>query len=145
MNAEDFELEVTKGKRTLLILDDLVVDVTSFAGSHPGGRFVLEKNNGKDISKYFHGGYSFEPLQGSTNHRHSNYARTIVNSLIVARYVSKKESVVASIADSATTSQQYDSIKTFKLQVIRGEEQEFKRLIHNFYPDFVAMGKHYLV
>ena len=77
-----------KGQKKLVILDDLVLDVTAFASSHPGGRFVLEKSNGKDISKYFHGGYSLEPLQGTPNHTHSNYARIIVNSLIVARYVS---------------------------------------------------------
>lgn len=69
-----------------MILDDLVLDVTEFAKSHPGGRFLIEKNIGRDISKYFHGGYSYEPLLGAKNHAHSNYARTIVNSLIVARY-----------------------------------------------------------
>ena len=60
---------------------------------------MLEKNNGKDISKYFHGGYSFEPLQGAANHKHSNYAREIVNSLIVARYVVKRDTAVMSIVN----------------------------------------------
>ena len=42
MSEDDFNLEVTKGKQKLVILDDLVLDVTSFAKSHPGGRFLLE-------------------------------------------------------------------------------------------------------
>ena len=62
MSEQDFELEVMKGQQKLVVLDDLVLDVTAFASSHPGGRFVLERSNGKDISKYFHGGYSLEPL-----------------------------------------------------------------------------------
>ena len=105
---------------------------------------MLEKSNGKDISKYFHGGYSLEPLQGAPNHSHSNYARTIVNSLIVARYVSNKESVVSTI-ESATSRSQHESVKTFKLTVASREEQDAKLLIHNFYPDFETMGRHYLV
>ena len=91
-----------------MILDDLVLDVTEFAKSHPGGRFLIERNNRKDISKYFHGGYSFEPLQGAKNHTHSNYARTIVNSLILARYESKRAQavgVVKAIDDQKIASQ----------------------------------------
>ena len=72
-------------------MDDLVLDVTKFQSSHPGGKFLIERNIGRDISKYFHGGYSFEPLQNSKDHTHSNYARTIVNDLVVARYVGKRD------------------------------------------------------
>ena len=69
----------------------MILDVTLFANSHPGGRFLIEKNSGKDISKFFHGGYNQEPLNGGWNHKHSNYARLIVNSLIVARLKEKRE------------------------------------------------------
>ena len=81
----------------MVILDDLVLDVTNFAGSHPGGRFLIERNIGKDISKYFHGGYSQEPIQGAKNNKHSNYARKIVNGLIVARYVEKRGKAVMTV------------------------------------------------
>ena len=54
----------------------------------------MDRNVGKDISKYFHGGYSFEQGQGARQHAHSNYARTIVNSLIVARYVTKRSTAI---------------------------------------------------
>jgi len=56
---------------------------------------------GKDISKYFYGGYSYEPQKGAKNHTHSNYARTIVNSLIVARYVSKRDSATMQVASKS--------------------------------------------
>ena len=64
MTQEEFE-KVNKDQRKLVILDDLVLDVTLFAQNHPGGRFLLDRNVGKDISKYFHGGYSFEQGQGA--------------------------------------------------------------------------------
>mmetsp|Transcript_14914 Transcript_14914/g.20212 ORF Transcript_14914/g.20212 Transcript_14914/m.20212 type:complete len:172 (+) Transcript_14914:377-892(+) len=101
MSDEEFQMEVQKGKQKLLLLDDLVLDVTLFANSHPGGRFLIEKNVGKDISKYFYGGYSYEPQKGAKNHTHSNYARTIVNSLIVARYVSKRDSATMQVASKS--------------------------------------------
>jgi cytochrome b involved in lipid metabolism len=28
--------------------------------NHPGGKFVVEANIGRDISKFFYGGYSME-------------------------------------------------------------------------------------
>jgi len=95
ISEEEFKMEVQKDKQKLVILDDLVLDVTRFADSHPGGRFVIERNVGKDISKYFHGGYSLE--LGSANHTHSNYARMIVSSLIVARFAAKRDSCTMSI------------------------------------------------
>ena len=64
MTQEEFE-KVNKDQRKLVILDDLVLDVTLFAQNHPGGRFLLDRNVGRDISKYFHGGYSFEQGQGA--------------------------------------------------------------------------------
>ena len=72
-----------------MILDELVLDVDKFIDHHPGGRFVLTHNIGRDISKFFHGGYSLEdnmngpPARG---YKHSTYARMIVNELAVAVY-----------------------------------------------------------
>lgn len=54
---------------------------------HPGGRFVINQSVGKDISKFFYGGYSLEGnLNGgiADGHNHSYYARRIVNDLTIA-------------------------------------------------------------
>ena len=56
-------------------------------------------------------------MQKAANHAHSNYARLIVNSLIVARYISKKEEIVATVDSFKSISAEYDSVKTFKVQV----------------------------
>ena len=53
--------------------------------NHPGGLFSLEANIGRDISKFFYGGYSMENYSKSAPlNAHSNLARYIVNGLIIA-------------------------------------------------------------
>ena len=52
---------------------------------HPGGTFSLSQNIGRDISKFFYGGYSLENKIKVPEHRHSNDARMIVNDLIIGR------------------------------------------------------------
>ena len=59
MSAKEFDNYVKEGRK-LVILDELVLDVASFISHHPGGQFVLKHNIGRDISKFFHGGYSLE-------------------------------------------------------------------------------------
>jgi len=67
----------------------MVLDISKFILHHPGGKFVLLQNVGRDISKFFYGGYSLENNLGpqpSRGYTHSNYAKMIVNSLIVGVY-----------------------------------------------------------
>ena len=80
--VEFHDMVYNKGE-ALVILDEYVLDVGEFMHKHPGGRFVLKHNIGRDISKYFYGGYT---LDGNTNRKnpragvvHSNVARKIVN------------------------------------------------------------------
>lgn len=84
ISREDFKKRVAGGEQ-LVILDDLVLDVSRFKLSHPGGKFVLQYNIGRDVSKFFYGGYVLENGTGLKPHAHSNVARCIVNSLAVAR------------------------------------------------------------
>ena len=55
---------------------------------HPGGKFSLKANVGRDISKYFHGGYSLENLGDNKvpNHTHSMDARRIVEKYAIAKF-----------------------------------------------------------
>lgn len=84
-SSDDLDTQLKQGKQYVL-LDNLILDVTHFITHHPGGSQSLKRTIGKDISKYFFGGYS---LEGNlTNrpllHSHSNYAIKIVNDLVVA-------------------------------------------------------------
>lgn len=57
MSIEDFNKDVYKRGRNLVILDNYVLNFNDYHHYHPGGRFMLEKNRGRDISKFFYGGY----------------------------------------------------------------------------------------
>ena len=46
--------------RQLVLLDDLIIDIKNYALNHPGGKKVLVGNIGRDISKFFYGGYQYE-------------------------------------------------------------------------------------
>ena len=85
ISREEFDRRVHTGGEQLVILDDLVLDVRKFKSEHPGGQFLLDFHVGRDISKYFYGGYVLENGTGLKPHRHSNVARMIVNDLTVAK------------------------------------------------------------
>jgi cytochrome b involved in lipid metabolism len=87
MTEEEFYAITRKGKRHLLLLDDLVIDATDYAPYHPGGKFIIERTRGTDISKFFYGGYNLEPANNGTNYNHTNYARLACNGLIVGKLV----------------------------------------------------------
>jgi cytochrome b involved in lipid metabolism len=55
--VKEYETRLQQGEQ-LLILDDMVLDVTGFIDSHPGGREMIDDNIGRDVSKYFYGAYS---------------------------------------------------------------------------------------
>ena len=49
----------------LVIFDEYVLNIEKFIDYHPGGSFVLKHNIGRDIGKFFYGGYS---LDGNLKH-----------------------------------------------------------------------------
>lgn len=86
MSREEFAQAILEFKK-YVIVDDRVVDVSDYMEYHPGGRFLLNQCVGKDISKFFYGGYSLEGnLDGAVaeGHNHSYYARRIANDLTIA-------------------------------------------------------------
>jgi hypothetical protein len=62
MSVAEFKTLVSN-KRQLWIMDNCVLDNWSltkyfhYDHFHPGGKFTLTKNFGRDISKYLYGGY----------------------------------------------------------------------------------------
>ena len=90
MSPNEFNEKVNGGEK-LVILDGYVLDIGKFMDDHPGGRFSMEHNIGRDISKFFHGGYSLEFTQKLKNHTHSSDARRLANKLIIARLENPSE------------------------------------------------------
>ena len=59
----EFEERVKNGEK-LWILDDLVLDLSEYQEEHPGGKFLIEYNMGRDISKFFYGGHALDGNRG---------------------------------------------------------------------------------
>ena len=59
ISEEEFEKRIKDGEQ-LVILDNMVVDISSYAYNHPGGAFLLDYNVGRDISKFFYGSYALD-------------------------------------------------------------------------------------
>ena len=65
----------------LVILDDLVLNFSNY--EHPGGDYLLEHNIGRDISKFFYGGYSLSSIQRPFSHPPDTYP--YINSMRIGR------------------------------------------------------------
>ncbi len=98
ISTEQFEAELVKG-RNLVLLDDMVLDIDSYMYQHPGGKFVLERNVGRDISKFFYGAFVFENTGGRRPHLHSNFARKAVHSLIIGHLWQKAKTTKGNICE----------------------------------------------
>jgi len=59
LTTEEYEKLVHNGGK-LCILDDFILDTERYASRHPGGQFLIEATVGRDVSKYFYGGYKME-------------------------------------------------------------------------------------
>jgi hypothetical protein len=133
----DFKKRVAGGEQ-LVIVDDLVLDISKFKLSHPGGKFSLEYNIGRDVSKFFYGGYSLENGGGSSPHIHSNIARCIVNSLVIARLEEKAKTFAARIVKSVEVGH---NTNCFTLRA-EGPDVDFKLPSST---DVTAIGRHFLI
>ena len=63
------------------MFDNVILDAKGYWEVHPGGRFFLEKNYGRDISKFYFGGYSM--VQGKKPYTHSAWSLSIIKSMVV--------------------------------------------------------------
>ena len=61
--------ESVKNGAPLVICDNLVLDVGTYEKFHPGGKFTLTKNYGRDIAKFYYGNYTL--TSDSKAHTHS--------------------------------------------------------------------------
>lgn len=79
MTNEEYEYALRAGKK-YCIIDDLVLDVGRYASRHPGGAFLIDMTIGRDVSKYFYGGYKLENSKSNRDkpYRHSQLARRTV-------------------------------------------------------------------
>jgi hypothetical protein len=123
----------------LVLIDDLIIDVSRFMSEHPGGKFLLEHNVGRDISKYFYGAFILENGVGLSPHRHSNVARTIVNKLIVGRLNQER---VATFTVRTSATQVINHFSKCFIMRVEGPDPGWRQPAST---DIKSFGKHYLL
>mmetsp|Transcript_13001 Transcript_13001/g.20161 ORF Transcript_13001/g.20161 Transcript_13001/m.20161 type:complete len:308 (-) Transcript_13001:254-1177(-) len=92
----------------------MVLDVSRYLDDHPGGKFSLENNIGRDVSKYFYGGYTQEPSSGMWTHTHSSIARDVVKNLVAGRLGEEAEIRLMKISEIERAANATGSVKTMK-------------------------------
>ena len=70
----------------------MVLDIGDYIKSHPGGAFAMSANIGRDVSKYFYGGYSLENINPVKPHKHSNAARRLIDKYSIG-YLDRKAAI----------------------------------------------------
>lgn len=72
ITLNDFTHRLKKGER-LAIFDEFVINLEDYIYSHPGGEKVLIRNIGRDISKFFYGGYALGQLPWTHSYTAMNF------------------------------------------------------------------------
>lgn len=141
ITEEEFYAITRRGKRHLLLLDDLVLDATDYAPYHPGGKFIIERTRGTDISKFFYGGYNLEPLTNGKNYNHTNYARVACETLIIGK-MHRSANIFKVVIDAECDASEDKLIKTFKFVAAPGTV--LGEQVQRHFP-ISGTGRHYLL
>ena len=123
-----------------MLLDGHVLDISKFIGVHPGGKYMLRHNIGRDISKFFYGGYSMEGnLSGKpvAGHVHSNYARLIVNDLIVGHY--QKDIAAQSTICKVKVDKTVELNNTTSIFFFESEDKQIVPNFKQYYPGLLMI------
>lgn len=71
---EQYDLRsIRDPSKKLCVIDNKVIDLKNFAQYHPGGYFLIEKNFGTDMSRYFYGVYGHNKHFKAHNHALYNW------------------------------------------------------------------------
>lgn len=76
----------------LVVVNDLVYDLTEFVSDHPGGEAFITDNAGKDVTHL---------LQDPDYHSHSDSAYELLNDYVVGRIVDEERTLTENVNDSA--------------------------------------------
>lgn len=72
-----------EGGDSLVVCDNLVLRTDGYERIHPGGKFTIRKNFGRDIAKFYYGNYSLTNGKLTKPHTHTGQANQILQSMII--------------------------------------------------------------
>ena len=103
MDLKEFKNRIANGEE-LVVLDDLILDISNYQFNHPGGAHVLKYNVGRDISKFYYGGYQLENYSGlDTHHNHSQLAMRVVQQLVIGVLIDDAPEFTALLTSDLST------------------------------------------
>ena len=81
----------------------MILDIGRYQYLHPGGMFLLSYNVGRDISKFYYGGYQLQNKSFvKTHHNHTALAHQVVKTLVVGILNDKAEEFQALVDNKKT-------------------------------------------
>ena len=57
MSLEEYRNSAMNNRAHIVLLENNVLDLKEWEVFHPGGKLALQKNRGRDVTKFFYGGY----------------------------------------------------------------------------------------
>lgn len=138
MTYDEIMHQVYNKDRNLVILDNLVLNFGEFHHYHPGGRFMLMKNRGRDISKFFYGGYRLVNDKDDMNipHTHSPTATKVAQEMVIA-FLKDQKDVKETIAVISSKIRIASSTQIMVLEELTGETCKFFK---RWQPDIKKLG-----
>eukprot|EP00347_Sterkiella_histriomuscorum_P019560 403341168 len=137
MGSYEFYQRINESGEKLVILNDMVLNVSKYMFNHPGGKFVIAQNVGRDITKFFYGGYQMENYGNQKPYFHSNVARAVVNQLIIGKLNIKAPKFIIQAVGK------YPLNSSTTCFVFRSHTKVPG--ISKYYGDIQMIGKHYLI
>ena len=125
----------------LVICDNLVLRTNGYEKIHPGGKFVIQKNLGRDIAKFYYGNYALTSGALTKIYTHSARANRILHSMIVGVIEDQHDAIFhqTKIYSKHTLT---DSIGTFTFKTLDGRKvRNYKK----WYVDLSMVAKHFTV
>lgn len=141
MTIDEFQ-EWVKGGKQLVTIDNLVLDIGKYAQIHPGGKFALTQTIGRDISKYFYGGFYILSTKGSQlPHTHSLKALLLAKEMVIAK-LAGQEDIGPVITRIIKKTKDNNQTSTFCFETLDAlPVKNFK----SWFDDVNMIGRHFLM
>ena len=131
-----------KDGRALVIMNELVLDMDGYIGYHPGGRFVLERNIGRDISKFYCGSYSILEDNSIKMHNHGKQADWQVYQMIIGHCSGQLKGAETHLVKKVTQALANETTGTFRLDTV---SKDSKHQYRDYYSDLSNIGLYYVI
>ena len=125
----------------MVICDNLVLRTAGYERIHPGGKFVITKNFGRDIAKFYYGNYSLTNGKLTKPHTHTGEANDILHSMIVG-YIDDQHDAKEVPTKIFAKHELTDNIATFTFKHLQGKTV---RNYKGWYYDLGMVAKHFTV